>query len=87
MSKKTPVRDTVIPVPVKGFDFFMASNSTWRHYLQGVRTEWGKVSWPTWPQVWVQTIVVLIMTTVMSLGLWAIDNLFRLVIQLVTKPL
>ena len=32
-------------------------------YFKGVRSEWGKISWPTWPQIWGQTIVVLVMVS------------------------
>jgi preprotein translocase SecE subunit len=55
----------------------------WLEYLRGVRTEWGKISWPTWPQIWGQTIVVLVMVTIMSVGLWVIDSLFRILISFV----
>ncbi|MBX2860366.1 MAG: preprotein translocase subunit SecE [Vampirovibrio sp.] len=53
-------------------------------YLKGVQTEWGKVSWPTMPQIWAQTLVVLVMVSIMSFGLWTIDNLFRLGIGAIT---
>ncbi len=53
-------------------------------FARGVKQEWGKISWPTWPQIWAQTIVVLVMASVVSLGLWAVDNLIHWVIQLIT---
>jgi len=55
-----------------------------RNYLKGVRSEWGKISWPTWPQIWGQTIVVLVMVSVMTLGLFIMDNSFHLIIKLIT---
>lgn len=53
-------------------------------YLKGVRSEWTKVTWPTWPQIWGQTIVVLVMVSIMTLGLYIIDNSFNLILQLIT---
>ena len=53
-------------------------------YLKGVRAEWGKISWPTWPQIWGQTIVVLVMVSIMTLGLFIIDNGFHFIIKAIT---
>ena len=53
-------------------------------YLQGVRTEWTKISWPTGPQIWGQTIVVLVMVTFMTLCLFIIDNLIHFIISGIT---
>lgn len=53
-------------------------------YLKGVRTEWTKISWPTPPQIMGQTLVVLVMVSIMTLGLFLIDNTFRLIIDLIT---
>lgn len=53
-------------------------------YLKGVRSEWGKISWPTWPQIWGQTIIVLVMVSVMTLGLFIIDYSIHWLITLIT---
>lgn len=53
-------------------------------YLKGVRTEWTKISWPTPPQIWGQTIVVLVMVTLMTLCLFIMDNLFHFIITGIT---
>ena len=55
-------------------------------YLKGVKAEWGKISWPTWPQVWGQTLVVIVMTTIMSVGLFIIDTVFNFVIRFLVPP-
>jgi preprotein translocase subunit SecE len=52
-------------------------------YLAGVRAEWKKITWPTWPQVWGQTIVVLVMVTLITLVLFIIDNSFHEIIKLI----
>jgi preprotein translocase SecE subunit len=53
-------------------------------YFKGVRSEWGKISWPTWPQIWGQTIVVLVMVSIMTLGLFIMDYSFHWIITLIT---
>ncbi len=55
-----------------------------KNYFKGVRTEWTKISWPTPQQIMGQTIVVLVMTSIMTLGLFLIDHTFRTLIQLIT---
>lgn len=44
-------------------------------YFKGVKTEWTKITWPSRVQVISQTIVVLIMVAIMTLGLWLTDRL------------
>ena len=44
-----------------------------KDYFVGVKSEWTKISWPTWPQIWGQTIVVLLMVTIMTAGLFVLD--------------
>ena len=64
-----------------------ASGSTMtrmRTYMAGVRSEWGKISWPTWPQIWAQTLVVLVLVSIMTVALWGIDSLLRFVVDLLT---
>ncbi len=53
-------------------------------YFKGVKAEWTKVSWPTWPQVWGQTIVVLVMTAIITLGLFSMDFLIGTTVRTVT---
>jgi preprotein translocase subunit SecE len=52
-------------------------------YLAGVRAEWKKITWPTWPQIWGQTIVVLVMVTLITLVLFIIDNSFHGIINFI----
>jgi preprotein translocase SecE subunit len=53
-------------------------------YLQGVKKEWTKISWPKGPQIWAQTIVVLIMVSLMTLGLFVLDYSLHFVIKAIT---
>ena len=54
-------------------------------YFKGVRAEWDKVSWPTKIQIWQQTIVTIIMVTIMTVTIFLLDSLFRTVIGLITS--
>jgi preprotein translocase SecE subunit len=53
-------------------------------YLVGVRSEWGKISWPTWPQIWGQTLIVLLMVTIMTTGLFILDYGLHFIITSIT---
>lgn len=53
-------------------------------YLKGVRAEWHKITWPTWPQIWGQTLVVLVMVSIMTLGLFIMDYSFHQLITWIT---
>lgn len=56
-------------------------------YFKSIVAEGKKVTWPTMPQIWANTIIVLLMTVLFSAGLWAVDNTFRLLIQVLTVDL
>lgn len=55
-----------------------------KEYLLGVRSEWSKISWPTWPQIWGQTLVVLIMVAIVTTGLFVLDYGLHLIIHSIT---
>jgi preprotein translocase SecE subunit len=55
-----------------------------KDYLLGVRSEWDKISWPTWPQIWGQTIVVLLMVAIMTTGLFILDYGIHFTISSIT---
>lgn len=54
-------------------------------YWQGVRAEWHKITWPSWPQVWGQTIVVLVMVSVMTLLLFIMDYFIHTLVYLMVS--
>lgn len=45
-------------------------------YFKEVRSEFKKVSWPTRKQVFNNTVVVLVVIVISSIGVWALDFLF-----------
>ncbi|MGN0192066.1 MAG: preprotein translocase subunit SecE [Candidatus Gastranaerophilaceae bacterium] len=46
-------------------------------YFKGVKTEWGKITWPSKPQVIAETVYVIVITTVFTLMIYLLDLLFQ----------
>ena len=45
-------------------------------YFKSVKLEWGKITWPGKQQVIVETIYVIIITAVFTIGVLALDTIF-----------
>ena len=45
-------------------------------YFKGVRREWGKVTWPEWAQVKVETILVLVIVLIFTMIILFYDFIF-----------
>ncbi|KUO67725.1 MAG: preprotein translocase subunit SecE [Alphaproteobacteria bacterium BRH_c36] len=54
-------------------------------FLQEVRQEAAKVTWPTWKEVWITTVMVLIMVTLAALFFMVIDQILGGVVNLVLR--
>jgi preprotein translocase subunit SecE len=52
-------------------------------FIEEVRQETSKVTWPTWKEVWITTIMVLIMVALTSTFFLLADLVISRVIQLV----
>lgn len=52
-------------------------------FMIGVQAEMDKVSWPTWPQLWRATIVVLVVMVFLAFALFGFDLIWRTVFRLV----
>ncbi len=52
-------------------------------FIQEVRQEVAKVTWPTWKEVWITTIMVLIMVALASAFFTAADLALGYAVQLV----
>ncbi len=52
-------------------------------YFRGVKSEWGKVSWPTKKQVIVECGVVLAVVTFFTLVVYFMDIVFKSVLGLI----
>lgn len=46
-------------------------------YLKGVRAEWGKITWPERAQVFGETLFVIVIVTVFTIAVYAMDKLFQ----------
>ncbi len=54
-------------------------------FIQEVRAETSKVTWPTWKEVWVTTVMVLIMVTLASIFFLLADQIMGRLISLILK--
>jgi preprotein translocase subunit SecE len=61
------------PITVKAVNFWA-----------GLKSEFKKIIWPTPMQIVGQTIVVVVVVTLMTLLLWGLDNTWRFAIGLIT---
>ena len=52
-------------------------------YFKGVKTEWGKVSWPEKRQVIFETISVIVIVFVFTGAIYLMDLLFRGLLSLI----
>jgi len=52
-------------------------------FIQEVRQEVSKVTWPTWKEVWITTAMVLVMVTLASIFFLLADQAIGWVMQLV----
>ena len=52
-------------------------------FIQEVRQEVAKVTWPTWKEVWITTVMVLIMVTLAAAFFTSVDLVFGLLIKTV----
>jgi preprotein translocase subunit SecE len=54
-------------------------------FIEEVRQETAKVTWPTWKEVWITTVMVLIMVALTSVFFLLTDMVISNVIQFVLK--
>ncbi|NOT70612.1 MAG: preprotein translocase subunit SecE [Hyphomicrobium sp.] len=52
-------------------------------FMQEVRHEVAKVTWPTWKEVWITTLMVLIMVALASIFFLAVDQALSYVVRMV----
>lgn len=63
------------------------SSNVVQAYFKGVQYEWTQITWPTVPQLWAQTLVVLFVVTLTTVLVWGIDLSWHTLITLITpKP-
>jgi len=47
-----------------------------KNYLRGVRTEFTKITWPSWEEALSLTVLVLVMVLVLTVYVGALDAIF-----------
>jgi preprotein translocase subunit SecE len=52
-------------------------------FIQEVRQEVSKVTWPTWKEVWITTVMVLIMVALASIFFLLVDQALSWIVRLV----
>jgi preprotein translocase subunit SecE len=55
------------------------------HFIEEVRQETSKVTWPTWKEVWITTTMVLIMVALTSVFFLLTDMVISSVVRFVLK--
>jgi preprotein translocase subunit SecE len=55
-------------------------------FIQEVRQEVSKVTWPTWKEVWITTVMVLIMVALTAVFFLVADQIILRIIQFVLGP-
>lgn len=87
-SQPAPVKPSQAPKASKGKKpAKKADNGGMSAYFKSIVAEGKKVTWSTPPQIWANSIIVLVMVLLFGAGLWAVDNTFRGVIHVLTVDL
>jgi len=55
-------------------------------FIQEVRQEVSKVTWPTWKEVWITTAMVLVMVALTSIFFLVADQIILHVVQFILGP-
>ncbi len=50
-------------------------------YFKGVKSEWGKITWPERKQVIAQTLIVLVIVIAFTIYTYGLDILFKGILQ------
>ena len=58
---------------------------TIKAYFKGVKTEWGKISWPEKNQVIIETLSVIVIVVVFTVAIYLMDLLFKGSLGLIVK--
>lgn len=54
-------------------------------YLKGVKTEWGKITWPGKQQVVGETVQVIVVTTIFTVMILSMDLFFKWILSFLPK--
>ena len=54
-------------------------------YFKGVKTEWGKITWPEKHQVVVETLFVVVIVFVFTIFIYGVDKFFEWALSFISK--
>jgi len=54
-----------------------------KNYFKGVKSEWGKISWPQKQQIMVETGIVIIVVIIFTILVYCMDIIFKWVLGLI----
>ncbi len=54
-------------------------------YFKGVKTEWGRISWPERRQIVAETLSVIVIVFVFTVAIYCMDLIFKGLLSLVNK--
>ena len=61
------------------------AKTTPMEFINQVKTETRKVTWPTWKETWMTGLMVVIMTTILALFFLGVDSFFQAVVNTLLK--
>jgi len=61
------------------------AKTTPMEFINQVKTETRKVTWPTWKETWMTGLMVVIMTTILALFFLGVDSFFNAVVNALLK--
>jgi preprotein translocase subunit SecE len=61
------------------------AKTTPMEFINQVKTETRKVSWPTWKETWMTGLMVVIMATILALFFLGVDSFFNAVVNALLK--
>ncbi len=50
-------------------------------YFKSVKLEWGKIAWPDKKQVIAETMYVIVITAIFTIGVLAVDKIFEILFK------
>ena len=54
-------------------------------YFKGVKTEWGRISWPERRQIVAETMSVIVIVFVFTIAIYCMDLIFKGLLSLINK--
>ena len=67
---------------LQGADYKKVKMEKFVLYFKGVKSEWGKITWPDRKQVIAQTLIVLAVVTAFTIYTYGIDIIFQMIIKM-----